>query len=84
MAHRINELDARPIANTRVRVGRDVGRVDPAERRFESHAAGHEPVIPGGMTAGTIAGERQVSPALDLRIASSCEIRANSCVVRLE
>ncbi len=84
MAHRIKELDARPIANARARVGRDVGRVDPAERRFERHAAGHEPFSPGGMTAGTIAGERQVLPALDLRVANSCEIRANSCVVRLE
>jgi hypothetical protein len=67
LGHRVNELIVGPGADTGRRIGRDIRREQPAERRFERAAAGKVVAAARkGMTGGAIADDREITAELDL------------------
>ncbi|MCY1524020.1 hypothetical protein D9M68_589360 [compost metagenome] len=65
VVHGAPEMRAAPAADAVRRIGREVGRVDGAERRFERHAARIGLAAARGVAAGAVARQREVAPALD-------------------
>ena len=55
VVHRADEFGFSPLANAGVGIGRDVGRVDRAERRFQRSPAGVENAARAGMADRAVA-----------------------------
>ncbi|AME26218.1 hypothetical protein AXG89_20180 [Burkholderia sp. PAMC 26561] len=65
LVHRAHEIGVGPSSNPRVRIARDIRRVDGPERRVDGQAAGEGAGFVGGMTRDAIARAREIFAALD-------------------
>ena len=83
MPHRVEELNARPVPDAGFRIGRDVGRVNRAERRCEGQASRHQFAIWRRMASCTVSGNGQVATALNGRLISNRKIRAGRRILRM-